>query len=207
MIADLFFGLLQWVSLLFIFSFHNYLKALAVIKLGDDTPKRFGFNTFNPVVHIDIFGTVIFPLILIFVKAPIIFGWPKPVPIDYHKLKDARTGALIISAVSIVSYFLVAFLGLILYKLLLLLNFPSQLEVLIILFKYVFLISAFFGFLNLIPIPPLDLGTVLLLLLKRDIEEINRFSLIGSIVIIVLFLSGIINFFFYPILNFLLNFL
>lgn len=207
MIAELFFGILQWISLVFIFTFHNYIKAITVVKLGDDTPKRLGFTTLNPLVHSDLIGTVILPLFLILLRTPIIFGWPRPVPIDYHRLRDINKDSLIISLVSIFSYFFIASVGYLLYKLLLILPLPSNFDVLILLFKSVFLISAFFAFLNLLPIPPLDVGIVLLLLLKKDIDEIQRYSFYGSFVILILFMSGLINYLFQPIIKFLVSLL
>ncbi len=207
MIAELFSAFLQWLSLVFIFTFHNYLKALTVVKLGDDTPKRAGLLSLNPIIHADLIGTVILPLFLIFLRTPIIFGWPRPVPIDYHRLKDIKKSSLIISLVSIFSYFFIAFIGYMLYKLILLLPLPSNFEVLIFLFKSIFFISAFFGFLNLIPIPPLDLGIALLILLKKDMEEINRYSFYGVFVILILFLSGLITYLFHPFIKFLISLL
>jgi len=207
MFADLFFGFLQWLALLFIFSFHNYFKALVITKLGDDTPKRLGFTTPNPLTHIDLIGTVILPAILILAKSPLIIGWPKVIPVDYHRLKDPLKGALLITAFSLLAYFFISILGLLGYYLLTNLDLPSNFNALILLFEFIFLMSAFFGFLNLLPIPPLDMGIILLVLLKKDVSLIEKYSAVGSLIILLLFFSGLINYLFHPIMKFLYSLL
>jgi Zn-dependent protease len=201
---ELFIGILQITALVFIFTFHNYIKGLTAVKLGDDTPKRSGFLTLNPLPHIDPFGTLILPTIFILMKSPLILGWPRVVPIDYNRL--GRRELLILTFASILSYFLVAFIGLILYHLVENLPLPSNVEVpLATLFQFVTIISTFFGFLNLLPIPPLDMGIILFLILGKDMHEIQSYSLWGGLIILFLFLSGIVGYLFAPFYNFLLT--
>ena len=200
--ADMFFGLLQLVSLIFIFTFHNYIRAYTAYRMGDDTPKRLGFLTLNPIPHIDLFGTVILPAIFIFLKSPLIIGWPRVVPINYERFKNRRGAALLLSAVGIAAYFLIAVLAFGLYRLVDILPLPYNVAIpLETLFQYVVLISTFFGFLNLIPIPPMDMGVILLLLMGRDIYEIHSYSLVGGLIILVLFMSGVLSYLFMPIFN------
>ncbi|HID79380.1 MAG TPA: site-2 protease family protein [Aquifex aeolicus] len=201
---DLFIGILQLTALIFIFSFHNYIKALAAVRLGDDTPKRSGFLTLNPIPHIDIFGTLILPAIFILLKSPLILGWPKVVPIDYSRLH--KSGGLILTVVSIVSYFLIAGIGYILYKVVTNLSLPYTVEApLATLFQFITIISSFFGFLNLFPIPPLDMGIILLLLFGKKMYEIQSYSLWGSLAVIILFVSGIFGYLFQPFYKFLIS--
>ena len=63
---------------------HGYVANL----LGDDTAKKLGRVTLNPFKHIDRFGTVILPILLIVIKSPFIFGWAKPIPVKFHRLKN-----------------------------------------------------------------------------------------------------------------------
>lgn len=198
--ADMFFGLLQLVSLIFIFTFHNYIRAYTAYRMGDDTPQRLGFLTLNPAPHIDLFGTIILPAIFIFLKSPLIIGWPRMVPINYERFKNRQLSALFLSAVGIAAYFLIAVFAYLLY--LLVDNLPLPYNVAIpleTLFQYIVLISTFFGFLNLIPIPPMDMGVILLLLLGKDIYEIHSYSFIGGLIILVLFMSGVLSYLFMPI--------
>ena len=64
---------------------HGYTANL----LGDDTAKKLGRVTLNPFKHIDRFGTIILPLILIIIKSPFLFGWAKPVPVNFYNLKKS----------------------------------------------------------------------------------------------------------------------
>ncbi len=201
---DLFIGLLQLTALVFIFTFHNYIKGLTAVKLGDDTPKRSGFLTLNPIPHIDVFGTLILPAIFILLKSPLILGWPRVVPIDYGRLH--KRGGLTLTAVSIVSYFLIAGIGYALYKVVTNLSLPYTVEApLATLFQFITIIGSFFGFLNLFPIPPLDMGVILFLLLGKNMYEIQNYSLWGALAIIILFVSGIFGYLFHPFYKFLIS--
>jgi Zn-dependent protease len=205
---DLITALFSWVALIFIFTFHNYLKALTAVKLGDDTPRREGFLTVNPIVHLDPIGTVLVPGILLLLGSKLLIGWPRVVPLNYNAFKNPTRAALIIALVSIFSYFLIALFGLGVYKLVDLLNLPSNVLIpLQVVFQFVFVISVFFGFLNLLPIPPFDLGVILLLLIGKDIHEIQTYSFWGMLIVLFLFVSGILDKIFHPIWLILQSFL
>ena len=197
---------IQWVALLFIFTFHNYIKASTAVRMGDPTPKKAGFLTLNPLPHIDPIGTVLLPLIFLLIKSPLLIGWPRMVPINYNAFKDQKRGAIFLAFVSIFSYFFIAFLGLLLYKAIKFLPLPNSAALpLETLFQFVTVISAFFGFLNLLPIPPLDMGVILLLLLGKNIHEVDNYALYGSFAILILFMSGLLAFMFKPIYQFLVS--
>jgi len=201
---ELFIALLQLLSLIFIFTFHNYARAYAAYKLGDDTPKRAGFLTINPLPHIDPIGTVLLPGIFILLKSPLLIGWPRMVPIDYNRFKDHRFAAIVIALVGIFTYFAIAAISIAAIKLLEVIHPPSNVFIpLDFFFKTVALISAFFGFLNLFPIPPLDMGVILFLLMGKNMHEIQGYSLIGGFIILILFISGFFSHFFTPIFAFL----
>ncbi len=201
-------ALFSWVALLFIFTFHNFIKALTAVKLGDETPKRMGFLTFNPLVHIDLFGTVLVPLLFLLTGSKFLIGWPRYVPINYSAFKNGTRDILILTAISILTYFALGFLGLILYKAIGAVPLPENVTVpLESVFQFVFVIGVFFGFLNLIPIPPLDMGVILLLLLGKDIYEIQNYSFWGMLLVLLLFLSGILTLLFKPIWLFLSQFI
>lgn len=201
---EVFFAFVQLISLIFIFSFHNFVKAYVAYLLGDDTPKRMGFLTLNPIAHIDPVGSIILPLIFILARSPLIIGWPRMVPIDYNRLRNHRRDAILLSLVSIVSYFLIAFISYLLFKLIVSLSLPDKIVIpLASLFQYTTFISVFFGFLNLFPIPPLDMGIIVFLLLGKSMDEIQRQALIGGIVILFLFLLGFFSKLFEPVYSFL----
>jgi Zn-dependent protease len=205
---DFFTAITAWVALLFTFSFHNYVKALAAVKLGDDTPARTGFLTPNPLVHVDPIGTVLVPLILLLSGSKFLIGWPKPVPINVEYFRRQTGKLILLTFISILAYFFVGFFGLLLYKTVQIFSLPSNVATpLLAVFQNVYVIGVFFGFLNLLPIPPLDMGIILFLLLGKDYYEIQSYSFWGMIVILFLFFSGILGHLFLPIWNLLGSFL
>ena len=80
------------VPILIAITFHEAAHAFAAWRLGDDTAFRLGRVTFNPLKHVDPFGTILLPAILFPAKAPFLFGWAKPVPVAFQRL---RTRAVI----------------------------------------------------------------------------------------------------------------
>ena len=83
MTLDFLINVSTWVAPILIAEIaHGYVAML----LGDDTAKKLGRISLNPIKHTDIFGTVILPFLLIAMKSPFIFGWAKPVPVKFHRL-------------------------------------------------------------------------------------------------------------------------
>ena len=76
---------------------HEVMHGVVARMLGDDTAQRAGRLTLNPIAHVDLFGTIILPAILLFAHLPV-FGYAKPVPIDYRNLRSPRTGMMIVAA-------------------------------------------------------------------------------------------------------------
>ncbi|MBI5122186.1 MAG: site-2 protease family protein [Rhodospirillales bacterium] len=88
-----------WViPVLLAVTLHEAAHGFAAWKLGDDTAKRLGRVTFNPLRHVDLFGTVILPGLLIFSNAPVLFGYAKPVPVDASRLRNPRFGMVLVAA-------------------------------------------------------------------------------------------------------------
>lgn len=148
--------------------FHEFAHGFAAFKLGDPTAKMQGRLTLNPLAHIDPFGTVIMPLMLMVCNLPV-FGYAKPVPYNPRYFKDKRKGDLIVGLAGPAANLMMACVGALLYHVLVLLLqtvdgnttyalidnvlFSTVLFDLVPLFVYVNLVFMFF---NLIPIPPLD---------------------------------------------------
>ena len=87
---------------------HEAAHGYAAWKLGDDTAYRLGRVNFNPLRHIDPFGTVILPAMLIFTGAPFLFGWAKPVPVRFDRLRNPRRDMVIVAAAGPASNLLLA---------------------------------------------------------------------------------------------------
>ena len=138
---------------------HEACHGFAAYKLGDPTAKRAGRLSFNPLKHIDPFGTVIMPLLLMAMNMPV-FGYAKPVPYNPAYFKDPRKGDLIVGLAGPAANLVLAVLGAVVYTLVMLVLPVSALAqndvfyYFLTLFLPMFsLINLYLMFLNLLPIP------------------------------------------------------
>ena len=142
---------------------HEMAHGFAAYKLGDPTAKRAGRLSFNPLAHIDPFGTVIMPLLLMAMNMPV-FGYAKPVPYNPSYFKDPRKGDLIVGLAGPGANLLQAILAAVVAWAVYLLCPVAQLVVENEVFYYFYLmflpmyalINLYLMFFNLLPIPPLD---------------------------------------------------
>jgi Zn-dependent protease len=197
---------LQFVlpAVIIILTLHEFGHAFAAYKMGDETAKREGRLSLNPLRHIDPFGM----LVLIFFK----FGWGKPVPVDFFALKNLRKGMVVVSLAGPLMNFLTAIILSPLYKLMYnSLVMQAGFSYFIELVKYIILYSIYLGIFNLIPIPPLDGSKVLFAASKRPQrflfdESINWYGMIFLIILISPFFNfgNLLSFIVNPILRILL---
>lgn len=169
-------------------TFHEFSHGFVSSKLGDPTPKLTGRLTLNPLAHLDPIGA----LLMIFTG----FGWAKPVQIDPRYYKDPKKGMAITAAAGPISNLLLAFAGMIIYTLILIISYKTglfmgalnKISYFAIMFASVNLCFMVF---NIIPIPPLDGSRVLGLFLSNEMYfKIQRFERYSMLLIIVLSLSG-----------------
>ncbi len=158
------------------------------LRLGDSTAKYAGRLTLNPIKHIDLFGTIMLPLLLIFFRSPFIIGWAKPVPVNPYNFKDQRWGSLKVSIAGPATNFLVAIVfGLAI-------RFLPLPEDFFIFFSIIVFYNLLLGLFNLVPIPPLDGSHILFSFLP---ERFNRFKLFlhqyGLFVLIFFWFAGGLN--------------
>ncbi len=188
---------------LFAITVHEAAHGWAALKLGDPTAYNLGRVSLNPIVHIDPIGTIVFPIMLIVMRAPILFGWAKPVPINPLNLRNPQRDNLLISAAGPLSNLTVAFLaffGLIILKSLSPNTFTEKgvffylvTSIFSILYYTVF-INIILAIFNLIPIPPLDGSGILMGLLSEEAaQKYDRIRPYGFIIIILLLMSGILG--------------
>jgi Zn-dependent protease len=133
---------------------HEVSHAFAAFALGDDSAQRAGRLSFNPKKHIDIFGTVILPLLLYF-TAGFIYGYAKPVPFNPYNFRNYKRDSGLTALAGPVSNILIAVVLSVLFHLLS--AFP-QLQYILM---YVIFLNLLLAFFNLIPVPPLDGSKVL----------------------------------------------
>ncbi|WP_251179366.1 site-2 protease family protein [Adlercreutzia agrestimuris] len=141
---------------------HEVMHGFAAYKLGDPTAKRAGRLSLNPLKHIDPFGTVIMPLMLMMMHMPV-FGYAKPVPYNPAYFKDPRKGDLIVGLAGPFANLVLAIIGAVIFTILaqvLPINLIVQNEVIYYLYTMYLpmftLINLYLMFFNLLPIPPLD---------------------------------------------------
>ncbi len=188
------------IPILFSIVFHETAHAWMANKLGDDTAKRMGRITLNPIPHIDLFGTILIPAFLIIMHSPFLFGWAKPVPFNpynFDRHVNIRKGTMLVALAGPVSNFFLAFISAFLfvgtYK-----YFPNQF--LITFFQSAVFFNVLLGFFNLIPIPPLDGSKILMGLLPpkydRYFFQIERW---GFFILVALMMTPIFSFIMSPV--------
>ncbi len=186
---------------------HEAAHAWTSDKLGDPTARIMGRITLNPLASIDLYGTIIIPLLLAIVGAPIL-GWAKPVEFDPYNLKNPRKDSAIISLAGPAINIALAILISIVVRLI---NLPSLIEIILFILIRVNITLAIF---NLIPVHPLDGGKILAgILPQKEATEfdlfLNRYGMLLLIFIIFPIYNGasIVSLIVSPISNFLLTLL
>src|ERR1700758_1493890 len=92
-------------------TFHEAAHGFAALRFGDDTAWRLGRVTFNPLKHIDPVGTILLPALLLFLRSPFLFGYAKPVPINFRALHNPRRDMVLVAAAGPVINILLALLA------------------------------------------------------------------------------------------------
>ncbi|MBA7665509.1 hypothetical protein ES703_73582 [subsurface metagenome] len=157
------------IVLLFSIVLHEIAHGSMALRLGDPTAKYAGRLTLNPIKHIDPFGTIILPLLLIVIGSPLIAGWAKPVPINPSNLRDPKWGMLKVALAGPATNFLVAIIfGLAI-------RFIALPVVLIDFFSIIVLLNFVLGLFNLIPIPPFDGSHILFTFLSDRFNHLKLF--------------------------------
>jgi len=175
------------VPLMYSIIFHEIAHGWVASLFGDDTAKKAGRLTLNPVSHLDLFGTLALFLIG--------FGWAKPVPVNFRKIKNLRLGLICVSLAGCFANILIATGALFLVHNKGIQSNSMFAAVLVIVARINIILGAF----NLIPIPPLDGSRILLAVLPKEAQRVLiKIEPYGFGIIIFLIMSGILS----PIIGF-----
>lgn len=191
---------------------HELAHGIVAYWLGDDTAKNAGRLTFNPIKHIDPIMSILVPVVLYLLKAPV-FGGAKPVPINSYNLKWREWGMALVAIAGPLTNFLIAFLSFLIG------HFTGYLygaggEIVKFIFTELVFINLGFMIFNLIPIPPLDGSRVLYAIapdgFRNILAQMERYGFIMVYMLIFLFgevfssimlngMNGILNFFYWVV--------
>jgi len=193
------------IPVLFAITLHEAAHAWAASRLGDSTAKMLGRLSMNPLRHVDLIGTVIVPIVVgVLSNFNFIFGWAKPVPINWGRLNKPRRDMALVAAAGPLSNFIMCLMWAGCFKLATHLNPQTSSIALFLLLtaQAGILINLVLAFLNLIPIPPLDGSRVVESLLPpRLAATYLRIEPFGFIILLLLLITGALSWILTPALN------
>ncbi|MBS7327707.1 MAG: site-2 protease family protein [Oxalobacter sp.] len=210
--------ILVWaIPLLTAITLHEAAHGYTAYRLGDATAYLQGRVSLNPIRHIDLLGTIIIPLVLLATGSSFIFGYAKPVPVNFSQLRHVRRDTILVALAGPFSNLVMAFIWSLL-KLTLLLSMPGNVFLLKMVNAGIVVNLVLFAF-NLFPLPPMDGGRIMLSLLPPQmayqfakVERYGFFILMGLIYLgvtsywmrpVMMIGRWVINLFIYPLLYFL----
>jgi len=174
-------GLILYLGLLVLLTFHEFGHAWTAWKCGDHTAHSQGRVSLNPLVHMDLLGTVVLPLLMI-LMAPggFLIGWAKPVPVDPDNLRNPRTDDILVTLAGPWMNLLLAVVIMGLAGIGYAMHIGSLFEVCLSLSR----LSLLLCFFNLLPIPPLDGSQVMRSVIGMSYETYNQIARYGVFILI-----------------------
>ena len=182
--------------------FHEVAHGYAAYRLGDPTAKESNRLTLNPLAHIDVMGSILLPLILVFTNSPVLLGWAKPVPFNPSYFRNPKKGMMIVGAAGPAANLALATVAAIVFRLFT----PGGIVGFFLV--HVVIINVILALFNLIPIPPLDGSRVVAGFLPPDLTrsylKLERF---GFLIIFGLLWLGALDHVIWPLADGMLRLL
>ncbi len=165
-------------------TFHEASHGYVAHLLGDDTAWRLGRVSFNPLIHIDPFGTVVLPVMLLLLRAPFLFGYAKPVPVNFRALRHPRVGTILVAAAGPGMNLFLATIAALAFHVVGYVPAPGALWLAANL-RNALILNVILAIFNLLPVPPLDGGRILVGVLPVAMaRSLSRFEPYGLLILI-----------------------
>ena len=198
---------LSIVPLLLAIILHEISHGWVAEKLGDPTARMLGRITLNPISHIDPIGSIILPGILLLTGSPYLFGWAKPVPVNFGNLRGGRRDMALVALSGPLTNFLLAVLSSIIFHLTFggVMGSASILDRIVVpvhvMAHYSVLVNLVLMAINLLPILPLDGGRIVAgLAPERMAMAMGRMERYGMLIVVLLIASGIWSYVVTPVI-------
>jgi Zn-dependent protease len=203
--------------LIFAVVVHECAHGVVAKWCGDDTAYREGRITLNPIRHIDLWGTIIIPVLLAVTNSGLLFGWAKPVPVNPNNFGNFRRDDILVAMAGPLSNFIIALISALLIvavSLIFQAASPTSLtsehitDIALEFLKYSIEINLILALFNLFPIPPLDGSHVVASLLPPHLgEQYRSLGFMGMFILVAMMSLGIVGRAMMPVFGYLLNLL